>query len=268
MNKYNHILTEEEKKIFENHFIHDGHNGKQDFENFTNNTLTHYLGQSFNLKNREDREKTKNYSINLIWDKESNTTGLMHCFNHPKFSVSNTKLKHYFIFNGNVNEVNTNGESAVMILAKNPKINFTLPDVLEKYSDFDLMLVDKNNKTVHMHFFDTISKENFHPSTAPKRKFGDTYMALFTRITDFKDILAHWMNEEIHKNLEQKIHVVEKVNLIAEVIKEVAMDKEFLKHYRNDRLFVDAKELESIANMLHLNATMTVNTQNIRKIKI
>jgi hypothetical protein len=36
MNKYNHILTDEEKKIFDNHFIHNGHRGKQDFKEFVN----------------------------------------------------------------------------------------------------------------------------------------------------------------------------------------------------------------------------------------
>jgi len=268
MNKHNYVLTEEEKKIFENHFIHDGHMGKQNFEEFTNNLISHYLGQPFNLKNREDRERHKDYSINLIWDKDTKTTALMHCFNHPKFSVSNTKLKHYFIFNGDVNETNINGQSAIMILAKNPKINFTLPDVLEKNDNFELLLLDENNKTVHMHFFDTINRETFHPNTAPKRKYGDIYMAFFTRITNLNDILAHWMKEDIPKTKEQEIYVGEKIALAAEIIREVASDKEFLKYYKNYGILEDAKNLNSIGTMLQLNATMTVNEQNNRKFKV
>jgi hypothetical protein len=268
MNKYNHILTEEEKKIFKNHFIDDGHRGRQDFKIFTNNIISKYSDQNFDLNNKEDRTRQKNYSINLIWDNETQTTGLMYCLSHPKFYASNTKFKHYKIFNGDVNEANIHGQTALMFLANNPTNYYAIPSFIKNPEDFNLFLTDKSNKTFHMYFFETFNCDSFNAKKVQRVRPGDIYMQLFSTMDTFQLMLSHWKNSNIQKTEEQKIYVGEKAIMVADGIRELANDKEYLKHYRNEQLFVVAKEIEVIGNMLHLNATMTVNEQNSRKLKI
>jgi hypothetical protein len=268
MKKYNHILTEEEKKIFKNHFIDDGHRGRQDFKIFTNNIISKYSEQKFDLNNKDDRTRQKDYAINLIWDNETQTTGLMYCLSNPKFYASNTKFKHYQIFNGDVNEVNIYGQTALMFLANNPSNYYAIESFIKEPDGFDLFIKDKDNKTFHMYFFETFNEDSFNVKKVKRVRPGDIYMQLFSTMDTFQLVLDHWQNFDIAKTDEQKIYVSEKATVVANGIRELAIDTEFLKHYRNAQLFEIAKGIEVMGNMLHLNATMTVNKQDNRKLKL
>lgn len=271
MNIHNHILTEEEKKIFDNHFIHNGHRGKQDFELFVNQTISHYIGRPYSLKNKEDRMSERDYSINLIWDEATNTSALMQCFNNPKFKSSNTKMKHYKIFNGDINAVNTNGQSALMFLMKHEYHHYAVSGFIEDkdYDRFDLSLVDKDGKSFHMYFFETFNQDSFNAQKVKKVRHGDIYMQLFSVMDTFKDVLAHWSKSDIPKTQEQIIYVSEKAEVVAQGMRNLTQDSDFRKHYNNtEGILAEAKKIEAFANMLHLNATMTVNSQSNRKIKL
>jgi hypothetical protein len=270
MNKYNHILTDEEKKIFDNHFIHNGHRGKQDFKEFVNQTISHYLGRPYDLKNNEDRMNARDYAINLIWDEETNTSALMHCFDHPKFSSSNTKFKHYQIFNGDINAVNNNGQSALMFLAKNPSHHYALTGFIEdkEPDNFDLLLVDKDGKSFHMYFFEAFNEDSFDAKKVKKVRHGDIYMQLFSSMDTFKDVLAHWVKSDIPKSQEHILYVTEKTSIVAQGMRNLTQNSEFRKSYNGEGILEEAKKIEAFGNMLHLNATMTVNSQNKRKIKV
>ena len=270
MKTFNHILTEEEKKIFDNHFIHNGHRGKRDFELFVNQTISHYIGRPYSLKNKEDRMNQRDYSINLIWDEATNTSALMHCFDHPKFASSNTKFKHYQIFNGNINAVNNNGQSALMFLAKHSYHHYALTGFIEDKDpdNFDLFLVDKDGKSFHMYFFETFNEDSFNAKKVKKVRHGDIYMQLFSVMDTFKDVLTHWVQSDIPKNKEQILYVTEKTSIVAQEMRNLTQEPEFQKHYNGEGVLAEAKKLEAFGDMLHLNATMAVNSQSNRKIKL
>jgi hypothetical protein len=271
MEPIKHILLDEEKKIFANHFFHNKNNSKKDFQKFTEDIISHYTGQPFSLKDKEQRMNIK-HSIDLIWDENTNTTAMMHLFEHKKFDFSNAKLKHLKTFNGNLNAVNDNNQTALMLLAKDPKHDYLFKSFIKDSDGFDLLAVDANNQTFHMYFFDHYSANTFNPDSSENKgqmsRYGDKFFSMLGKIDYFTEVLHHWINCECFKDQNSILFVADKAMDVAKGIREMTEHPQVKKEYRIDMILATAKEIESVGQVLHLNTILKVNEQQKPKMKI
>lgn len=266
MNKFYHQLNEEEKFIIENHFIHNKESSKQNFQKFCVDIITKYTGKPFDYKDQRNNEK--DYSIELIWDKDNLETAMMHCFSHPKFKVSNGKMKSFAIFNGDVNFVNKDKQNALMILAQSNIQNkySAIKSLLYKENGFDFTLLDKNNNTIHIHILNSYNKDTF----ADVNFENDRYFSFLGKLELFKDVLKDWMSSDFKKGRKQKDLVIEKSFDVAEGLKVMLSNtKDSIKDRfgRLEEMIVpEIKEIEATALMLKLKDNLQVN-EVVSKVK-
>lgn len=268
MNIYNHILSEEEKTIIENHFINNGENSKKYFEEFTINTINKYSLSSFDLKHkwRKPPQKNIDYSINLIWDKETNTTAMMYCFSHSKFLLSNAKWRHFKTFNGDVNFQNNNGQTALMCLSSTPCINKLNSDaddfiinLLIHPLNFDLSKKDNQDKTFHIYFFERYLKQ------IPTDCSVKTSYSFIRKVKFLEKIISHWIDTVKNNDKEKILFVAETALSISSFVKKInfkantGISKTWL---------LEANRLEKLGQSLELEGTMNINIGSNKRNKI
>jgi hypothetical protein len=262
MNTYKHILTEDEKKVIENHFIHNGHKSKKDFEELTINIVNKYSTTPFDLKHkwRKPAKKDIDYCINLMWDEETNTTAMMHCFSHPNFFLSNAKWRQFKTFNGDVNFQNKNGQTALMFLSKGLQVNDIayhvdnfIVKLLSEPLCFDLNIRDKENKTFHMYFF-----ERYAEQVPIDKSLRNVMYGFISKKDNLNKILLHWIDTAKTENKEHNLFVAQAILSVTSFIKLGLSKKkrngEAIKSWLND-----INKMEKICQSLELEATMEIN---------
>jgi hypothetical protein len=271
MNIYKHILTETEKKIIENHFIHNGHNSKKDFEELTLNIVNKYAANPFNLKHkwRKPAKKDIDYSINLIWDEETNTTAMMYCFSHSNFFLSNAKWRQFKTFNGDINIQNKNGQTALMLLSKELQINNItyhvdsfIASLLDKPLGFDLTIRDKDNKTFHMYFF-----ERYAEQVPSDKSLRNIMYSFISKIDNLNKILLHWINTAKTENREQNLFVAQTILSVTSFIKS-GLSKNKKNGKATNSWLDNISQMEKIGQSLELEATMEINLATNKRNKM
>jgi hypothetical protein len=269
MNTYNHILSEKEKNIIENHFILNGFNSKKDFEKFTIDIVNKYSSNHFDLKHkwRKPAKKDIDYSINLIWDSETDTTILMYLFSHPKFVLSSAKWRQLKTFNGDVNLQNKNGQTALMFLSKTLHLNTLnsdaddfIVDLINNPLQFDLSKRDKDNKTFHIYFF-----ERYAEQLPDKESLSKVIYSFIRKINNLDKVLLHWINTAKTDDKKQNLFVAKTALSVAEVVKSIVFKKnsDLVKAWLHD-----INKVEKMGQSLELEATMNVNLSPPKRNKI
>src|SRR5579875_977563 len=155
MHIYNHILTKKEKAIIydmliENDYYKKSNSSNKDFKNLCANLIRRYTGKLFFVGNKWKNE-IKDYSINLIWDKNTNQIVFMYLFSNHNYSYSPSLFKNFKDLNSDINAVDIDGATALMYLAKNPNRCSICSDIIKENQVFDLYKKDKYGKTFHMY---------------------------------------------------------------------------------------------------------------------
>lgn len=269
MNTYKHILSEEEKHIIENHFILNGFNSKKDFEKFTIDVINKYSSNHFELKHKWRKPANKNvdYSINLVWEKDTDTTLLMYLFSHPKFLLSSAKWRQLKTFNADVNLQNKNGQTALMLLSKILHLNTLNSDaddfivgLLNNPLQFDLSKRDKDNKTFHMYFF-----ERYAEQLPEKESISKVIYTYIRKIKNLEKVLLDWINTAKTDDKEQNLFVAKTALSVAEVIRSVPFKKkgELVKSWLQD-----INKIEKMGQSLELENTLNINVGAAKRNKI
>lgn len=140
-------LNNTEKHIIENQFIYNGLGSKNNFELFATQLINNYSNTNFSFK---DQPREKDYSIDLMWNEETQETAFMNVFSNKKFKPSNSKMKSFLIFNGDINRVDVNDENAFMKLSRNINQINTISMYLNNNDDgFNFKQINKKNESVH-----------------------------------------------------------------------------------------------------------------------
>lgn len=261
MNTYSHILTKKEKLIItdmvmgtNNFGILDPSKKQFKIKELCAAIIRKHTGKPFSLGNKW-KDEFKNYSISLIWNKDTNETIFMHFFANPNYLYSPKIFEQFKDLNSNINEVNNDGATALMFLAKNPNRYTMCSNIINDYPQFDLYIKDKYGKTFHMYFFehytqDSMSYEYNHKDL---RDF-----AVLGKISMFKKVLFDWINADITKDKEHILYIAEKCSMLINIVK-IKQKISFPEQI---------KDIEIIAEKLHLEATMGVNPNSQKKPKI
>ena len=261
MNSYKHILTKKEKLMITDMVMGTNHLGflyapKKQFKvkELCAAIIRKHTGKPFSLGNKW-KDEFKDYSINLIWDKDTNETVFMHFFANPDYSYSHKIFEQFKDLNSDIDAINNDGSTALMFLAKNPNRYTMCSSIMNEEPNFNLYIKDKYGKTFHMYFFehyteDVLSYEYNHKDL---RDF-----AVLGKIAMFKKVLLNWVNADINKDKEHLLYVAEKCSML---IKCVNNESNLLLHDQ-------VKDIKIIADKLHLEATMEVNPNNQKKPKI
>jgi len=263
MNTFNHILSNQEKQIFENHFIYEVKDSKIEFIKCASQIINKYSINKIDLTQKwsEDYTQNKDYCINLIWNEETNTTILHHLLSLDKIKLSRVKVKHLRIFNNNLNPINKNGEIPLILLAKHYEAKTELLNLIKKPLGFDFNLRDNQNKNFYIHFFETYQNRFMN-------KISSTYknMNFIMQINNFNKVLDYWMKnyqkEEECKNL---LIVSQGLIKTSDIIKKIAKE---CGYSSNKILNSNIDNIEKISHMLELIVTMNVNQITKKKAKI
>jgi hypothetical protein len=215
-----HILTEEEKFILENKFVLSKNSSKINFETFTSHLISRYTGNPFDFR---VQPKNPEYSIELVWNKDLEQTALMRFFADYKFSLSNSKMKGFKIFNGDVNRVDINNESAILKLARNRgQLNVIQMLMRNNEDGFNFKQINNDGDSIHTLALETITKDMNAPQNISHldMKIFD----LIKKVDLIRSLLENWIEEIKGKNeeLDNKVYKVGKstIDLMVEKIKE------------------------------------------------
>ena len=258
MKNIEHILSDEEKAIIENHFIHNKDSSKQNFIKFCQDIILKYTGNTFEFKNQKGE---KDYSIELIWDKATHETAMMHCFAHPKYSHSNGKMKSFKIFNGDMNAVNKNKQTALMFLASSKNNLFSVKSIIKGDSEgFDINVLDGKNNSLHIYVLNSYEKDMF-------KNESNRWFSVLGKIEFIKEVLLDWVEADIPKGKKQKDFISNKgFELIEEMkvfrdqtLKTFDGKKQEFIEYVNEEI----GQIERISRMVQLSTELT--TQEPKK---
>lgn len=261
MNTYNHILTKKEKLLITDMVMGTNHLGflyapKKQFKvkELCAAIIRKYTGKPFSLGNKW-KDEFKNYSINLIWDKDTNETVFMHFFADLNYSYSPKIFEQFKDLNCDINAVNNDGSTALILLAKNPNRYTMCSGILNEDHKFNLYIKDKYEKTFHMYFFEHYNDDYFsYKYNHPELKS----FAVLGTISMFKNVLLNWLGADISKDKQQLLYVADKCSLLVNSVKNEA----------NTLLHEQVKDIEIIADKLNLDATMSINNNSQKKFKI
>lgn len=261
MNAYNHILTKKEKLLITDMVMGTNHLGflyapKKQFKvkELCAAIIRKHTGKPFSLGNKW-KDEFKNYSINLIWDKDTNETVFMHFFADLNYSYSPKIFEQFKDLNSDINAVNNDGSTALILLAKNPNRYTMCSSILNEEPKFNLYIKDKDGKTFHMYFFEHYTEDylSYEYNHTDLRSF-----AVLGKIAMFKNVLLNWIDSDILKESEHLLYVAEKCSILIKSVKE---DSNVLLHEQ-------VRDIEIIANKLNLDATMSINNNSQKKLKI
>ncbi len=199
-----HILTQEEKFILENKFILSKNSSKINFETFTAELISRYTGVVFDFRLQP---KEPNYSIDLIWDKSLNQTALMRFFGDYKFSLSNSKMKGFKIFNGDLNRVDINEESAILKFARNRgQLNLLKMFFNNNEDNFNFKQINKKDESVHSIGLETVIKDIQSP--ADLSRLDMKIFDLVNKVDVIRAILKNWIEEikGVNTTLDNKVY--------------------------------------------------------------
>lgn len=252
MNVYNHILAQREKIIIANMVMNiNNNNSKKEFKELSARIIRKYTGKPFFVGNKWKNE-IKDYSINLIWNKDTGETVFMHFFaNHNCFNL----IEQFKDLNSDVNAIDNNGATALIYLAKNPYLYNNCAEIIKDKRNIDVSVKDKYGKSFHIYFFEKYTEEelSYRYNNEDLKKF-----AFLGKVSLFKTILLDWLNPNILKDKENLLFVSEKCLML-------------INNMNYDQKFPNPKELkdiEIIASNLQLEATMPVNKNTDKKFKI
>jgi hypothetical protein len=259
MNSYNHILTKKEKAIINDMFIENNNSNNfnssiKDFKKLCASIIRRYTGKPFFVGNKWKNE-IKDYSINLIWDKNTNQTVFMYLFANPNYKYSSNFFEQFKDLNSDFNAVDNDGSTALMYLAKNLNRYTLCSDIIKQNQNFNLYIKDKYGKTFHMYFFEQYTEDTF------AYKYNNEDLKNFSflgKLSLFKTVLFDWINTNITKEKEHLLFVSEKCFLL---VKNINYDQKFPAV---DKL----KEIEKLAEKLQLEAEMNINKNNQKKPKM
>jgi hypothetical protein len=261
MQKFIHILTEKEKFIIENHFIFNKENSLKNFKMFCEKTIGYYSGEKF--MNNSIKSDLKNYSIELIWDKNTRQTAMMHCFGHKDFEYSNNKLKYFNYFNGDLNAINNEGRTALMYLSIGNKNNlYRLKEIINDPKGFDLKLRDNRNNNVHYYILVNFNIEIFKNINFNTEQFrlnpDGNIVRLITKVDFFKEMLSNVENNVPNLNHSKTMKIYKKSQEITQELKNLSFHSEKfgnknITDYINDKIRI----IDRVALKLKLDLVLT-----------
>jgi hypothetical protein len=261
VNTYNHILTKKEKLIISDMLMGTSNTGvfepsqkQYKVKELCAKIIRKHTRKPFSLGNKW-KEEFKDYSINLIWNKDTNETVVMHFLGVPNYPYSSKIFEEFKVLNSDINAINKDGATALILLAKNPSRYTICSTLMYQYPKLDLNIKDKDEKTFHMYFFENCTEEEM----SYKYNHEDfRSLALGGKISTFKEVLLNWVEADIVKKKEHMLYVSEKCSMIIRVVDNTS--NSFLQEH--------IKNIEIIADKLHLEATVGINSNNQKKPKI
>lgn len=267
MKKIEHILTDEEKVILENKFIYNKYTSRINFEEFTSNLISKYTENPFNISRQP---RVPEHSINLIWDKELSQTAMMHFFSNKSFSLSNSKMKGFRIFNGDINVLDIYEENAIMKLARNrSQINLIKMFLRNNEDGFNFKQISKNKESIHSVALETVIRD----VTSENRNFlqNDLGILDFINKVDLVEmVVKNWVIDlkGTNPDLDNKIFNLSENTII--VIRNALKDREekHNKKYNFSMLFESLNNTEKFLLSYKLQGELKINLIVNKKIKI
>ncbi len=265
MKNFIHILTEEEKFIIENHFIFNKENSLKNFKIFCEKTIGYYSGEKFmNVSMKSD---LKNYSIELIWDKNTKQTAMMHCFGHKNFEYSNNKLKYFNYFNGDLNAINNDNKTALMFLSLGNKNNFyRLKEIVKDPKGFDLKLRDNKNNNVHYYMLVNFNVEIFKNINFNVDNFrinpDDNIIRVITKTDFFIEMLSNIENNIPNLNRSKTMKIFKKIKEVSQELNNMSFHGE---KFGNENINYAIKEkikiIDGVALKLKLDLDLVLTEE-------
>lgn len=275
MKKSKHILNQEEKNILLNHFVLKKENSKKDFFGFLSRIIKDYSGEDFDLRNVPIEP---NYSIELMWDEEINQTARMYCVSHPKYSHSNTKQKHFALFNGALSYKDNLGNTGLMYLAKNPNNGFVMLGVIsgtEGDSEFDYHFNDFNNDgdNVVSMALKSLAESITPSSNNTKNSILKSYsaeMEVFSKIDRLSILSREWFSKNEGCPKQKNTEVFQIIEESIDGLKKMCsrLEKAELSKYDFKIIYQEINNIEKILMANKLKDELSINSSTNRKMKI